>query len=556
MVHDDTRDVTVLFGGEDAEGFDGETWEWDGARWVLRSDTGPAPRSRHAMAYSAALGGSIVLGGFDGDLHDDTWSWDGQEWTQSLELTPTARADHALAYDDNRSRIVLFGGWAGGYEGVTWQYGLIDTPCTRDPDWVCDGDVDGNGTVNPLDVGAVMSAFCTAGLCPGEDLCQYDLDCSGAVNPTDAGIVLSLLGTCNAPRPPCNVPRDFDGDRIPDRHETNDGQFIDRTRTGTDPMRHDTDGDGIGDGDEVYGTLDGLDLPALDADPLRKDIFVEVDWMDDAEDCAAHSHRPTADAVTAVVDAFAASPVANPYDGPTGVTLHVDYGQGAPFTGGTNIGNDPVVEFDGEFDQYRDQFFNPNREKYFHYAIFCHRHDAPTDDSSGVAELNADDFLVSLQCSLGDAGVSRTLMHALGHNLNLRHGGNEDRNGKPNYNSVMNDRYQFDGVDDDCDARGDGTLDYSVGMRLDLDELHLDETQGVCGAPGIDWDGGGLQQDVAWNINCLFGFSTPCGDSVQECYDTTCDTLRDYDDWSNVIFDVLHVGELTAQPIIACQDTP
>jgi hypothetical protein len=34
------------------------------------------------------------------------------------------------------------------------------------------------------------------------------------------------------------------------------------------------------DRDEVYGTLGGLNLPALGASPVHKNIFVEADWYD------------------------------------------------------------------------------------------------------------------------------------------------------------------------------------------------------------------------------------------------------------------------------------
>jgi hypothetical protein len=76
--------------------------------------------------------------------------------------------------------------------------------CGRDPDWVCDGDVDGNGAVNPVDYGLVQAAFCLSGECGDRALCQYDLDCNGVINPVDAGIVQSLFGTCDAPRDVCD----------------------------------------------------------------------------------------------------------------------------------------------------------------------------------------------------------------------------------------------------------------------------------------------------------------------------------------------------------------
>jgi hypothetical protein len=77
------------------------------------------------------------------------------------------------------------------------------TGCTRNPPWRCDGDVDGNGAVNPVDVGLVQAAFCSAGQCADDDLCQYDLDCNGAINPVDSGLVQSLFGQCDAPRASC-----------------------------------------------------------------------------------------------------------------------------------------------------------------------------------------------------------------------------------------------------------------------------------------------------------------------------------------------------------------
>ena len=72
--------------------------------------------------------------------------------------------------------------------------------CARDPEWLCDGDVDGDGQVNPVDSGLVQAAF---GSTNETDLCQYDVDCDGQINPVDSGIVQSLFGTCEAPREVC-----------------------------------------------------------------------------------------------------------------------------------------------------------------------------------------------------------------------------------------------------------------------------------------------------------------------------------------------------------------
>ena len=72
--------------------------------------------------------------------------------------------------------------------------------CVRDPEWLCDGDVDGDGRVNPVDSGLVQAAF---GSTDETDLCQYDIDCDGQINPVDSGIVQSLFGTCEEPPDAC-----------------------------------------------------------------------------------------------------------------------------------------------------------------------------------------------------------------------------------------------------------------------------------------------------------------------------------------------------------------
>jgi hypothetical protein len=72
--------------------------------------------------------------------------------------------------------------------------------CVHDPEWLCDGDVDGDGQVNPVDAGLVQAAF---GSLDEQDVCNYDVDCDGQINPVDAGIVQSLFGTCDPPRDVC-----------------------------------------------------------------------------------------------------------------------------------------------------------------------------------------------------------------------------------------------------------------------------------------------------------------------------------------------------------------
>ncbi len=84
--------------------------------------------------------------------------------------------------------------------GMTGTVSVLAGGCTRDPAWECDGDVDGDGQVNPVDSGLVQAAF---GSIEESDLCQYDMDCDGQINPVDSGIVQSLFGTCDPPRDVC-----------------------------------------------------------------------------------------------------------------------------------------------------------------------------------------------------------------------------------------------------------------------------------------------------------------------------------------------------------------
>ncbi len=67
--------------------------------------------------------------------------------------------------------------------------------------------------------------------------------------------------------------------------------------------------------------------------------------------------------------------------------------------------------------------------------------------------------------------------------------------------SVMNYRYQFNGVDNNCDAnssiRRPESLDYSKGRKFNLNENNLDENIGICnGELAINWISSGQQRDV------------------------------------------------------------
>ena len=390
----------------------------------------------------------------------------------------------------------------------------------------------------------------------------------------------------------------------------------------------DTDGDGLWDDWEQSGidtNGDGaVDFILPGANFQHKDIYIEIDYMDCATaggDCAAgdtHTHRPKAAAIAAVEQAFRNAPVPNP-DGFAGIEPHIDIDDALPHQNTFGIGcfSEPSPT---DFDNIKNDatYFGPdNPRRYaYHYVIFAHQQTATTT-SSGCGEYPGNDFMVSLghwnySCVGGiDAGrccpaalnpswcsncpgstcsgegdvdgdgsddhdvgtinqQAGTLMHELGHNLNLHHGGDECWNYKPNYLSIMNYWFQTRGIPPDPDGAGvlTGRIDYSGIDLPDLDERsvggvgQLNETIGIqdgtddtryfcpaavggnrtgAGTGAIDWNcdnDGGTDTTVSVNLN---------GDCVDTAGGWTCEcdagetgrlsVLTGYNDWLNLKYD-------------------
>jgi hypothetical protein len=115
----------------------------------------------------------------------------------------------------------------------------------------------------------------------------------------------------------------------------------------------DTDGDGLMDHWETRGIdvdHDGnadLKLHRMGADPLHKDIFLEIDWLADRTKGSYKpwSNQPAPYATHRMAQMFADAPATNP-DGTTGITMHVDAGPGLDATGypfSVNMPDDPFL---------------------------------------------------------------------------------------------------------------------------------------------------------------------------------------------------------------------
>lgn len=331
----------------------------------------------------------------------------------------------------------------------------------------------------------------------------------------------------------------------------------------------DTDSDGFNDCEEQPGISVGsnplnknLALYDWGARVKQKDIFVEVDYMEDEAGRVDPYLRPTRAALQKVVDAYASHNVQVHFDvgdllqqSPGLSPLNFDLG------GGNSLPFSEPSDYDTALSS-RLANMDATRKDYFHYMLFASAQQVGQPGSSGYGSydlsLPANTTLITLGrwTSLNSAVISNyqagTIMHELGHNFGLRHGGFEDQNQKPNYISVMNYLYQFLGIPVNgaelnqrygfgwwdnynwpvgCQygslySMTKGPLDpnmlitYSDGTHSVLDEPFLAERSGVT-----------IAAPVAMDFNCDGYTNSPNNGDMDTNHDGVISSLSDYNDW-------------------------
>lgn len=298
------------------------------------------------------------------------------------------------------------------------------------------------------------------------------------------------------------------------------------TNTACTRFPGDVDGDGIPNCWEIApidvnndGIID-LDLRRFGVNPLRKDLFVEVDYMP--------PYKPLPGSLADVVRAFRKSPVKNIWQyvngppQPDGIQLHISPDGERPmdfvdeevppiqqlhFEDLAGPGNDfwdikwghphspcGVGESSGHFGNKKIRQ-DPNcrwileaRRQVFRYAIFgnmsaevvAYPDGTMESEDDGQGEPWGNDFQVTLgdwitrQAGFNDVErrdeEASTFMHELGHTLGLDHGGQDEVNCKPNYFSIMNYTFASNRL------LPNRPLDYSRAASPKLDEQNLLET--------------------------------------------------------------------------------
>jgi hypothetical protein len=341
--------------------------------------------------------------------------------------------------------------------------------------------------------------------------------------------------------------------------------------------------------------------------PDHRDVFVEIDHVDntagggscnDGRSAGGNSWKLTTAPVNNVETAFRSGHVENE-DGISGVELHIYLDDPVTTTPIDNCieqvnnwGIDTVAPIFPSYDELkRDNFGRDSTERLttnkgkakfqvFHYGISIPKQHQDAA-SSGVAENTGNDFVISMGAgspiSWSTNHIQGTLMHELGHNLGLYHGGpavvgnDYNVNCKPNYPSVMtygrqiNTPYTNNSLTYSDDAmlaaaiNSDTVAENNVleltSSWYSLVELVWGIDPGAIGGPitvlsgdavanpGVSGDVGSAPSDIDWNGDGDTNDSNPPGTSIANLGIPGCDgsdtdnMISGTNDWANLRYD-------------------
>jgi len=312
------------------------------------------------------------------------------------------------------------------------------------------------------------------------------------------------------------------------------------------------------DADGIPDVLEEQPFPfsnlSLTLHPKKKDVIIFIDHVG-----TDNINKPSATAVQILLNAFAVAPVKG-RGGNKGINLIIVTSPGYPASSSSSVGSFVGNSYDWSdvdtMKQYAISTYGlQNTPKVYHYCVSCNNYGG--SGSSGISRNNissyaafrkgAVDFILSLQGNQSQesyAGATAgTIMHEFGHNLGLTHGGYDHKNYKPNYISIMNYHFQFNGVTYNNAAK----YDYSNGMLKPIDERNVKEKKGL-GKKAVgyytkaQYQGYGtvnynvdLKKKVDWNANGHIdkkGYAL----NMNYPYDGSLTWLVTEDNWRNVNF--------------------
>ncbi|QLH09049.1 hypothetical protein [Candidatus Nitrosotenuis sp. DW1] len=358
------------------------------------------------------------------------------------------------------------------------------------------------------------------------------------------------------------------------------------------PQGIDSDKDGLCDNWEKNGSIEIKDSRISQGIPYtftcepetcksnKKDLFVEIDYM--------RGHKPSQIVINHIRDALASGPMPgflaqNGVTVESGIDVHIVLDDAIPHKTCTLW---PGEDLTPGFDQIKSNFYGTSDERgqtisgdtdwfhnngwklkryAFHYVLVVDERCG--SGSSGIAESWGNDVMISLGSSESKIGSidqqEGTILHELGHNLDLNHGGGDEVNCKPNQLSVMSYSRQF------SDMVSDRKLDFSrakVGIYDDplstsLDESNLIDDNGLgsyvtvettmygpsityanTGSNALDWDDNPSTSTSAMDLNRIVWEDEVVCDGSNGPSQTS--QLNSYNEWSIVKFDARGSGNI------------